>query len=75
MDPTLQLVVYMGDIKMPKNITLSIAGTSPVINNVVVFRGDGSAKDGGSVQLTNRFLKTRTINVLPSTGRVKVLLQ
>jgi prepilin-type N-terminal cleavage/methylation domain-containing protein len=63
---------YGGEYMMPKGITLGLPGANPVVNNIVVFRGDGSAKNGGSVQVTNNLNKKRTIHVLPSTGRIKV---
>jgi type II secretion system protein H len=63
---------YAGIYKMPKNIALSVSATNPVVNKIVVFRGDGSAKNGGAVVVTNKYGRTRTVSVLPSTGRVKL---
>lgn len=66
--------IYMGIHSVPKGIWDSIptVGNGGVTNNAVVFRGDGSAKTGGSVIVKNRFGKIRIVNVLASTGRVKV---
>jgi type II secretory pathway pseudopilin PulG len=63
---------YLGVNKLPKNIKLVIPASGGFVDSVVIFRGDGSAKYGGAVQVVNRFGKKRTVNVLPSTGRVKV---
>ena len=64
---------YTGVFIMPGTIIMSIpTGGSGIQNNCVVFRGDGSAKYGGSVQVTNKYNATKTINVVASTGRVKV---
>jgi prepilin-type N-terminal cleavage/methylation domain-containing protein len=64
--------VYMGNYIVPKNIQLTIPSSGGISDSVVVFRGDGSAKNGGSIILKNRYGKTRTVNVLASTGRVKM---
>jgi prepilin-type N-terminal cleavage/methylation domain-containing protein len=64
--------VYWGSYEVPKNIQISIPGSGGVTDSTVVFRGDGSAKNGGAIVLTNRYGKTRTVNVLASTGRVKM---
>ena len=64
---------YAGIYIMPKGITMSIpTGGSGIQNSCVVFRGDGSAKYGGSVQVTNKYNVIKTINVVASTGRVRV---
>jgi prepilin-type N-terminal cleavage/methylation domain-containing protein len=64
--------VYAGIYKMPTKIWDSIPSTGGIVNNVVVFRGDGSAKNGGSIILVNKYGGIRTVSVLASTGRVKV---
>ena len=66
--------IYMGVYKMPSNIWDSIPSVANggITDSVVVFRGDGSAKNGGSVIVKNKRGKIRTINILASTGRVKV---
>jgi Tfp pilus assembly protein FimT len=55
---------------LPPGITMSLTS---VTNRVIVFRGDGSAKTGGTITVRGRFGISRRINVLPSTGRIKVL--
>jgi type II secretion system protein H len=66
--------VYMGVYIAPSNIRDSIppVAAGGIQDSVVVFRGDGSAKNGGNVIVVNRYGKTRTISVLASTGRVKL---
>jgi prepilin-type N-terminal cleavage/methylation domain-containing protein len=66
--------VYMGTYQLPTAIWDSIPPTSAggITNNVVVFRGDGSAKNGGSIIVKNKYGATRTVSVLASTGRAKV---
>jgi Tfp pilus assembly protein FimT len=66
--------VYMGEYRVPKNIWDSIPSVANggISDSVVVFRGDGSAKNGGTVILKNRYGRIRTISVLASTGRVKM---
>jgi type II secretion system protein H len=68
-DPT-----YTAVYTLPTNIWDSIPSTSAggITNNVVVFRGDGSAKNGGAIIVKNKYGAIRTISVLASTGRVKV---
>ena len=60
---------YLGTYKMPKNIFLKEVSDS---NHCIVFRGDGSAKYGGSVYVYNKYNIRRTISVLATTGRIKV---
>lgn len=77
-DPT-----YMPVYSMPKNVTINVGGTGT--DKVMVFRGDGSAKTGNpgitnnqiivTITVTSRsgtLTKSKTISVLPSTGRIKV---
>lgn len=72
-NPTDTIDKYAGVFIIPQGITLSIPGGGTGIqNNCVVFRGDGSAKFGGSVQVQNRYNAIKTINIVASTGRVKV---
>jgi prepilin-type N-terminal cleavage/methylation domain-containing protein len=71
---------YMPVYSMPRNVTISVGGTGN--NKVIVFRGDGSAKSGVTnnkiivtVTVISRggtLIKSKTISVLPSTGRIKV---
>jgi prepilin-type N-terminal cleavage/methylation domain-containing protein len=63
---------YMGVNTVAKGISLRIPSTSGITDKIVVFRGDGSAKRGGNIQLVNRFNRVKTIRVQESTGRVKV---
>ena len=68
---------------MPKNVTINVGGTGT--DKVMVFRGDGSAKTGNPGITNNQIIVTvtvtgksgtltrsKTISVLPSTGRIKV---
>jgi len=66
--------VYMGSYQVPRNIRDSLPAVSAggISDSVVVFRGDGSAKNGGSIILVNKYGRIRTVSVLASTGRVKV---
>jgi type II secretory pathway pseudopilin PulG len=63
---------YLGSFKLPKNIFVYSLTTNPITNSCIVFRGDGSAKNGGSVYVVNRYNKKRTISVLATTGKIKV---
>jgi prepilin-type N-terminal cleavage/methylation domain-containing protein len=65
---------YLTPSNLDKNIKMQIPATGGIINQVIIFRGDGSAKDGGSINIVNKRGKTRTINILASTGRVKVII-
>jgi Tfp pilus assembly protein FimT len=60
---------YLGTYTMPRNIVLTEVSVS---NHCIVFRGDGSAKTDGTVTVGNKYNKTKTINVLATTGRIKV---
>jgi prepilin-type N-terminal cleavage/methylation domain-containing protein len=60
---------YLGIYTMPSNIVLTEVSVS---NHCIVFRGDGSAKTDGTVTVSNKYNKTKTINVLATTGRIKV---
>jgi len=64
-------VKYLGTYTVPKTIKISI-GANPITNKCVVFRGDGSAKYGGDVVVTNAYNKTKTIDILAATGRIKI---
>lgn len=66
--------VYMGTYTAPNGVhdSLPSVAAGGVQDSVVVFRGDGSAKNGGSIIVVNSLGTIRTISVLPSTGRVKV---
>jgi prepilin-type N-terminal cleavage/methylation domain-containing protein len=63
--------IYLGRYKLPKKIYLCSLSTS-LTNRCIVFRGDGSAKYGGNIYIFNKYNKKRTINVLATTGRIKV---
>ena len=75
--------MYMPVYKMPRNVTINVGGTGT--DKVMVFRGDGSAKTGNPGITNNQIIVTvtvtgksglltrsKTISVLPSTGRIKV---
>jgi len=65
---------YMGDYPLPYGIRIIIpsVGGGGISDSVVVFRGDGSARNGGSVILQSSFGEIRAVNVLASTGRVRI---
>jgi hypothetical protein len=64
----------MGIYTAPLTIWDSIppTGVNGITDSVVVFRGDGSAKNGGKIFVKNKRGQMRIIEVLASTGRVKV---
>jgi len=66
---------YLGTRSLPPGITLTIPSTGGITDNVVVFRGDGSAKFGGSVVLVSAMGRRDSIHILPSTGRIKTFLK
>lgn len=53
---------------LPKGVTLRLPSTEPIVNSCVVFRGDGSAKIGGGIEVVAG-TSVRLVNVLASTGR------
>jgi len=63
---------HLNEVIIPKGITLKIPEVAPIQNNSIVFRADGSVKTGGNILLTDNYGKARRINVLPSTGRVRI---
>lgn len=63
---------YLNKIEIPPQITLRLPGSGAVMNQVVVFRGDGSAKNGGTIELVDNKGTVLQINVLASTGRIEV---
>ncbi len=66
--------MYMGQYNAPNGVVDSLppVAAGGITDSVVVFRGDGSAKNGGSIIVKNSLGTIRTISVLPSTGRYKV---
>lgn len=59
---------------MPRNISVGLGGAAGN-NQVVIFRADGSAKVRGmtiTVKLNGAYSRTKTVSVLPSTGRIRV---
>jgi Tfp pilus assembly protein FimT len=66
--------VYQTATELPSGISLAIPDTNMIENEAVVFRGDGSAKYGGSVHIKDTHGRYRIVNVLPSTGRIKVAI-
>ncbi len=58
--------------KLPSNVSFNVPASDPVTDNAVVFRGDGSAKYGGNIEIKDADDNVRLINVLASTGRVRV---
>jgi prepilin-type N-terminal cleavage/methylation domain-containing protein len=63
---------YFGTYTLPKSVKMSVPASQGVTNQIIVFRGDGSAKNGGAITLTNKFNKIRSVHVLASTGRIKI---
>lgn len=68
-DPGIDKIIEQN--KLPKSITFEKNSHDGIINDAIVFRGDGSSKYGGSVSLVSKNFSSR-INVLASTGRIKV---
>lgn len=63
--------LFMEAYVLPKTIKLQIGGAGH--ENVIMFRGDGSAKVRGlTLRIINSLNKTKTISVLSSTGRIKL---
>jgi Tfp pilus assembly protein FimT len=60
-----------GEYKLPQKFKIEKSGNNSIINDAIVFRGDGSTKYGGSILLKSENYSC-TLNVLASTGRVKV---
>lgn len=62
---------FMEVYKLPPTVKLQIGGSGH--NNVIIFRGDGSAKVRGlTITVCNSLNKTKHISVLSSTGRIKL---
>lgn len=57
---------------LPLGVSFNVPSTDPITDNAVVFRGDGSAKYGGSIEIKDIDDNIRLVNVLASTGRVRV---
>jgi prepilin-type N-terminal cleavage/methylation domain-containing protein len=64
--------ILMGAISLPKKDTLKNISGNNGNNDVVVFRGDGSAKKSVSLIVSDNNNRSYTISVLASTGRIKV---
>jgi Tfp pilus assembly protein FimT len=63
--------LFLSAYTLPRTLKLQIGGA--VHTNVVIFRGDGSAKIPGlTLTITNSLNKTKHVSVLPSTGRIKL---
>jgi prepilin-type N-terminal cleavage/methylation domain-containing protein len=65
-------LIYLGNYKLPKDIRDSIPLSGGIVDSAVVFRGDGSAKNGGSIIVKSKRNKIRTITIIPSTGRINI---
>lgn len=63
--------VYLVEWSLPQGISFSETDNT-LVDDVVLFRGDGSAKYGGSIHLVDTFGRNKTVNVLAATGRVRV---
>jgi len=68
-------IPYGEPLILPPKIRLGISSSQPLVDNVILFRGDGSARNGGTIELymDNAPAQIRRINVLATTGRIKVL--
>jgi type II secretory pathway pseudopilin PulG len=66
--------VFGTPYELPSGITFSLPAANAFTNSAVVFRGDGSAKYGGSIEVKDADENTRILDVLASTGRVKVIV-
>jgi prepilin-type N-terminal cleavage/methylation domain-containing protein len=64
---------YMGNYILPKGIKMALPAGGGIVNKVIVFRGDGSSKSGGTIEFKDRYNQTKKVNVLASIGRVKVI--
>lgn len=63
--------LFLSAYTLPSTLQLKISGAGHT--NVVIFRGDGSAKIPGlTLTITNSLNKTKCVSVLPSTGRIKL---
>ncbi len=68
--------IYLAPKPLGLGIKLIIpsAVNGGITDNVIVFRGDGSAKTGGAVVINSPLGRRDSIHTLASTGRVKVYL-
>jgi prepilin-type N-terminal cleavage/methylation domain-containing protein len=66
---------YSRTDSLPKGATFALPSTNPITNNCIVFRGDGSAKYGGGIEIRGLDGRTRLVNVFASTGRIRVIVQ
>jgi len=66
--------LYVAAQKLPKGISFqSYTSSHPDPNaRAIVFRGDGSAKYNATIVIKNSYGKTKTIDVLASTGRIRM---
>jgi Tfp pilus assembly protein FimT len=60
--------LLMPGLSVPTSDTLKITTSYP---DVVIFRGDGSAKSSAQFYIKSNFMRCDTISVLASTGRIK----
>ena len=61
---------HMAGPIMPLGVTFQ---DSNLTGSIVLFRGDGSARKSGVIKVTNAIGKVKIIDVLASTGRIKVI--
>jgi len=68
--------VYSPAKTLPDGTRFSVPGTGGITNLAVVFRGDGSAKFGGAIEIvSNRYTgRKRRIVVNAVVGKVKVVI-
>jgi len=66
--------IYIPAQAPPNKIIFVNPSSNYFTNDALVFRGDGSAKYGGQIEIQDGAGHKRTIDVLPSTGRVKVIV-
>lgn len=58
---------YLGTEELPEGVTMTV---NNMLNNAIVYRGDGSARHGGSITLSDGHAG-KTIDVLAATGRIR----
>jgi predicted outer membrane repeat protein len=64
--------IYGNTVSLQKGILFVLPGSGAIVDSVVVFRGNASAKNGGAIQVSDGSGNTRTITILAGTGRVRV---
>lgn len=63
---------YIHFVNLSTGTSLALPVSNAVTDSCIVFRGDGSAKNGGSILIKDVKNRAWEINVLASTGRIKI---